>query len=173
MGRFWPPVDPVTTASPVSPDGNSADLGADMQVLAQAMVRRAHTLNRQCGLRAEQDGSAQPYAGFSVDDTLLESAIYATFQVVGGSPRYPGIFDRAAALLVRIARNHPFGDGNKRTSLHLAVYYLWSAGIRVIPPDPSSAAQVVIDAVDRATPLDEAVRTVSTAMQSWPVQEGS
>ena len=74
---------------------------------------------------------------------------------------------------MRIARNHPFGDGNERTSLHLAVYYLWSAGIRVIPPDPSSAAQVVIDAVDRATPLDEAVRTVSTAMQSWPVQEGS
>ncbi len=30
---------------------------------------------------------------------------------------YPGLFEKAAALLESIIRNHPFVDGNKRTAL--------------------------------------------------------
>lgn len=34
-----------------------------------------------------------------------------------GGEFYPGLFDKAAALLESIIRNHPFIDGNKRTAL--------------------------------------------------------
>jgi death-on-curing protein len=45
---------------------------------------------------------------------LLDSALHAPQASFGGEEFYPGFVDKAAVLAVRIARNHPLTDGNKR-----------------------------------------------------------
>lgn len=48
---------------------------------------------------------------------LLESAIARPRASFDGEDLYSTIFDKAAALLHSILKNHPFVDGNKRTAL--------------------------------------------------------
>ncbi len=62
---------------------------------------------------------------------LLESAAGRPQMSVGFQDAYPTIFDKAACLLHSIVNNHPFLDGNKRTSLFGAVLFLESNGFRV------------------------------------------
>ncbi|MFW8568962.1 Fic family protein [Corynebacterium propinquum] len=50
-------------------------------------------------------------------------------QVFFGQAAYDSPFERAAALIVNIAQGHHFGDGNKRTALHLGLFYLSMLGI--------------------------------------------
>ncbi|MGH7883323.1 MAG: type II toxin-antitoxin system death-on-curing family toxin [Candidatus Dormibacteraceae bacterium] len=45
---------------------------------------------------------------------LLESALHAPQAAFGGHELYPEFLDKSAVLAVRIARNHPLPDGNKR-----------------------------------------------------------
>jgi hypothetical protein len=45
---------------------------------------------------------------------LLDSALHAPQASFGGHEFYPRFIDKAAVLAVRIARNHPLPDGNKR-----------------------------------------------------------
>jgi len=45
---------------------------------------------------------------------LLDSALHAPQASFGGQEFYPQFIDKAAVLAVRIARNHPLQDGNKR-----------------------------------------------------------
>lgn len=45
---------------------------------------------------------------------LLDSALHAPQASFGGQEFYPQFIDKAAVLAVRIARNHPLPDGNKR-----------------------------------------------------------
>ncbi len=47
---------------------------------------------------------------------LLDSALHAPQASFGGHEMYPDFLDKAAVLAVRIARNHPLPDGNKRQS---------------------------------------------------------
>lgn len=51
---------------------------------------------------------------------LLESAIHRPLQTVFGEDAYPSLFDKAAALLESLVKNHCFNNGNKRTA-YLAV----------------------------------------------------
>jgi death on curing protein len=46
--------------------------------------------------------------------SLLDSALHAPQASFGGEEFYPDFVEKAAALAVRIARNHPLPDGNKR-----------------------------------------------------------
>ncbi len=48
---------------------------------------------------------------------LLESAVYRPQASFDGKDLYQTVFDKAAALLQSLLKNHPFVDGNKRTSL--------------------------------------------------------
>lgn len=50
------------------------------------------------------------------DFSLLHSAIERPKATYGGKDMYPSIFAKAAALLHSLCMNHPFTDGNKRTS---------------------------------------------------------
>ena len=59
-----------------------------------------------------------------LDLNLLESAIYRPKTSFGGSEKYKSIFDKAACLLHSLIKNHPFVDGNKRTSLVVAIVFL-------------------------------------------------
>lgn len=47
---------------------------------------------------------------------LADSALHAPSAGFGDTDFYPDFVDKAALLLVRLARNHPLLDGNKRTA---------------------------------------------------------
>lgn len=55
---------------------------------------------------------------------ILQSAIGRPQMSVGFHDAYTSIFDKAAALFHSIINNHPFLDGNKRTSLLSAITFL-------------------------------------------------
>lgn len=50
------------------------------------------------------------------DEGLLRSALARPSASFGGQDLYPSLFEKAAALLESILRNHPFVDGNKRAA---------------------------------------------------------
>lgn len=54
----------------------------------------------------------------------LRSAIGRPQMSVGFQDAYKSMFDKAAALFHSIINNHPFLDGNKRTSLFSATLFL-------------------------------------------------
>jgi death-on-curing protein len=45
---------------------------------------------------------------------LADSALHAPSASFGGQEFYPDFVDKAAVLVVRLAKNHPLPDGNKR-----------------------------------------------------------
>ncbi len=45
---------------------------------------------------------------------LLDSALHAPQAAFAGQEFYPDFIDKAAVLVVHVARNHPLPDGNKR-----------------------------------------------------------
>jgi death on curing protein len=47
---------------------------------------------------------------------LADSALHAPAAGFGEEDFYPDFIDKAAVLLVRLARNHPLPDGNKRAA---------------------------------------------------------
>jgi death-on-curing protein len=47
---------------------------------------------------------------------LAESALHAPAAGFGETEFYPDFIDKAAVLLVRLAKNHPLPDGNKRAA---------------------------------------------------------
>lgn len=66
------------------------------------------------------------------DLSLLESALGRPQSTYDGIYLYETIFDKAAALLQSLLKNHPFVDGNKRTALTSAGMLLKINGIRLI-----------------------------------------
>ncbi len=51
----------------------------------------------------------------------------------GGKSMFPDVFSKAAALIESIARNHPFIDGNKRTSYLIGAAFLHKNGYGLSP----------------------------------------
>ena len=78
------------------------------------------------------------------DINLLESAIARPYQSFGDVEFYPSPFEKAAALIESIVKNHPFIDGNKRTGF-LACYSLLYRSKFQINADQEHAYQFVID----------------------------
>lgn len=68
------------------------------------------------------------------DIHMLRLAIGRPQMSVGFQDAYSTIFDKAAAMFHSVINNHPFLDGNKRTSLFGAVLFLkyngWSVEFR-------------------------------------------
>jgi death-on-curing protein len=58
------------------------------------------------------------------NEGLVRSALARPLQSAGGTDAYATTFEKAAALLSSIANNHGFRDGNKRTAMAAASYYL-------------------------------------------------
>lgn len=58
------------------------------------------------------------------DTGLIESAVARPQASYAGKDLYQGIFNKAAALLQSLLKNHPFVDGNKRTALSSAGIFL-------------------------------------------------
>lgn len=71
--------------------------------------------------------AAEAHLGYRAevgDYGLLESAVARPQATVFGEDAYPGIHEKAAALLQSLATNHALIDGNKRTAfVSTALFY--------------------------------------------------
>jgi len=81
----------------------------------------------------------------------LEAAIAVQTQNVFGDELYPGIVDKAAALIRGIVADHPFVDGNKRTAMLAGLTLLEINDIR-FTANPGEvedfAVRIAIDKLD-------------------------
>ena len=66
------------------------------------------------------------------DIGLLESALHRPQTVVFGVESYIGIFDKGAALLQSLVKNHALFDGNKRLALSATVLFLGMNGFELL-----------------------------------------
>lgn len=66
-----------------------------------------------------------------VDEGMLQSSIARPQATAFGEEAYPTLWDKAAALLHSLARNHAFVDGNKRTAWASAWAFLRLNGINL------------------------------------------
>ena len=62
---------------------------------------------------------------------LLESAVFRSQATFGKEDLYPSIFGKAAALFQSLVLNHPFIDGNKRTTTASTLVFLEMNGYSV------------------------------------------
>ncbi len=65
------------------------------------------------------------------DIGLIESAVARPQASFDGKDLYKTIFQKAAALLQSILKNHAFVDGNKRTALSSAAIFLYLNGYEI------------------------------------------
>ena len=63
---------------------------------------------------------------------LVESAVGRPQGTFDGNDLYKTIFEKGAALLQSLLKNHPFVDGNKRTALTAAGIFLKLNGYQLI-----------------------------------------
>ncbi|OII66482.1 type II toxin-antitoxin system death-on-curing family toxin [Streptomyces sp. CC77] len=112
-------------------------------------------------------------AGYAIDDQdvvvrdagLLESAVHRPSAAMFGQEAYPGVLEKAAALLQSLAVNHPFFDGNKRTAWLSCVTFLAMNGVD-LRPDIDAAEQLVIDV---ATGREDEVKAVAERLAALTV----
>jgi death on curing protein len=93
------------------------------------------------------------------DETLLESAVAAPQATMMGQSLISDPLEIAAAYLFYICRNHPFLDGNKRTSLAACLVFLENNGLlpnRKLPINEWE--QFVLDVASSKTNRDETTR---------------
>jgi death-on-curing protein len=64
---------------------------------------------------------------------LAESALHAPAAGFEGVELYPDLIDKAAVLCVRLARNHPLPDGNKRVAYLAMLDFLARNGVEWTP----------------------------------------
>jgi death on curing protein len=67
-------------------------------------------------IAAEVTGLVAPTPQRVTKIELAESALHAPAAGFGETEFYPDFIDKAAVLLVRLAKNHPLPDGNKRAA---------------------------------------------------------
>ena len=87
--------------------------------LSEVLAIHAHLLELYGGL----SGIREP--------EMLSSALARPFQTFGGEDLYPTIFDKGAAVLESIVRNHPFLDGNKRTGYAILELLLMANSLEI------------------------------------------
>jgi death-on-curing protein len=78
------------------------------------------------------------------DYGLLEAALARPQASAHGESAYPGIHEKAAALLHSLARNHALVDGNKRLALAATIAFYGINGIRLTLTN-EEAYELVVD----------------------------
>ncbi|CAM4163218.1 type II toxin-antitoxin system death-on-curing family toxin [Nocardiopsis rhodophaea] len=98
-------------------------------------------LNTSLILRQNNQGQATVR-----DYGLLESAVHRPQSSSFGVEHHPGLFEKAAALMHSLARNHTFVDGNKRAAGNCTAVFLGINGAPLVSPlDEDRAEQFVLD----------------------------
>jgi death-on-curing protein len=77
------------------------------------------------------------------DIGLLDAAVHRPRATVLGQDAYPGLFEKAAALLHSLARNHSLVDGNKRLAW-LATYVFLAKNDVELDPEDDAAYDLVV-----------------------------
>ncbi len=111
--------------------------------------------------------SVQDYGGSHGvrDINLLESAIARPYQSFGDVEFYSTPFEKAAAIIESIVKNHPFIDGNKRTGLLAGYTLLYRSKIQITVTQ-EEAYQFVIDIASSIIVFDEIVLWLQNHTQS-------
>ncbi|NYV77804.1 type II toxin-antitoxin system death-on-curing family toxin [Streptomyces sp. UH6] len=78
------------------------------------------------------------------DDNLLASAVQRPRSRMFGTEAYPGLWEKAAALLHGLARNHPLVDGNKRQAWMATAVFLHLNGAPMLHADQDAAYTLVV-----------------------------
>lgn len=133
----------------------------------EALKGVARTANQRCGQRVDPVHGPEPYLGYGVREEALDSAISAAFQTAFGEPVFATVFERAAALIAYLARGHSFNDGNKRTSLNVALAYLEDLGIVVTAPKQAMIDLIRKIADSKADPQQEDIKRVAKLLLEW------
>ncbi len=89
------------------------------------------------------------------DIGLLRSAIGRPQATFDGRDLYPDLFHKAAALMESVISNHPFLDGNKRTSIASAGLFCLRNGFRLMCGQ-QEIEQFALDMALRKTSLKDA-----------------
>lgn len=99
---------------------------------------------------------------------LLDSALHAPQAGFGDTDFYPSLVEKAAVLCVRIAKNHPLPDGNKRLAWMAMVVFL-ELNDAALEVDDDDAVETMLsvaaggtDEATLATWLAERIRTIDT-----------
>ena len=94
------------------------------------------------------------------DYGLLDAAVARPQTTVFGLDAYPEMLDKAAALLLSLARNHALVDGNKRTAWAAAWTFLHINGIELATDFDVDIAEGLMNeiAADDCDPTDLAGR---------------
>ena len=74
---------------------------------------------------------------------LAESALHAPAAEFGGVEFYPDLIDKAAVLCVRLARNHPLPDGNKRVAYLSMLEFLARNELAWTPPSVDATVETI------------------------------
>ena len=96
------------------------------------------------------------------DIGLLDSAVHRPPTTVFGEDAYPTLFDKGAALLESIVRNHALVDANKRTGWLAACTFLEASGCPLFAPT-DEAHDLVIGIAEGRVELAEA----AAALERW------
>lgn len=92
---------------------------------------------------------------FGVRDLgLVESAVARPQASFGGQNLYENIFDKAAALLQSLLKNHAFIDGNKRTALSSAGIFLKVNGYK-LKNTHDEEVEFAVDVDNKHLPLEQ------------------
>ena len=81
------------------------------------------------------------------DYGLLDAAVARPQATVFGVDAYPDVWDKAAALLQSLARNHALVDGNKRTAWASAWTFLHINGDELAPDFDVDRAEELMNTV--------------------------
>nr|WP_204249385.1 type II toxin-antitoxin system death-on-curing family toxin [Frondihabitans sp. PAMC 28766] len=102
-------------------------------------------------------GSAAFGSALAVRDFgLLDAAVARPQSSVFGLDAYPDVWQKAAALLHSIARNHALVDGNKRTAWAAAWVFLGCNGVSLrVDFDVDAAYELMIEAAIGETAVPE------------------
>ena len=93
---------------------------------------------------------------------LLDSAAARPRAGAFGADAYAGVYEKAAALLHSLARNHALVDGNKRLALAATLVFLGMNGVRLTLTNDEAYVFIVDVAAGR---LDD-VATIATGLRA-------
>lgn len=88
------------------------------------------------------------------DVGMLESAVAAPQKSFEGKDLYQGVFTKAAVLFKKLASNHPFVDGNKRTAFTMSARFLFMNGY-TIEADETAVVNFTVRIVEKNLDIDQ------------------
>jgi death-on-curing protein len=98
------------------------------------------------------------------DEGLLHSAVAAPQATFGGQSPFADLAEVAGAYLYYLCRNHPFVDGNKRTSMTSAIVFLRLNGVNPAP-DSKKWEQLVLDVADSRLDRDGTTKRLKSLLR--------